>query len=450
MAKIGRNDACPCESGKKFKKCCGHRAQVHPAHAMDRALVEQMLEFAEKRFPGFLPEHLEGMAEEQLAALVPLTLYNEKIEDRSVAQWFLDERGARLDAASRNLLEKVSQTAPSIWVLRKVDPGRGLHLENRLTGERCFVQEVSATSSAQVGLWIMGRVVDTGDGHVMIGMHSNPLLPRWGSRLEDELRATFEVAESDPMPADLLADDDFAWGLWEVWEEQVEEQSQSSSRMPTLQNTDGHVLVLCKDTFTSNGGCEALLQVLSEMPDTQVDQDDKDEIVLGIVRPGNAIHADWSNTRTGTVRIGTSAVVAETNSVERADALKAAMLEAAGAWLTYVGREATTPEALLKEGRKTPSRSADEIPPEVKAALTQQYKARHYATWADHPLPALDGLTPRQAMLRPDGRRQVTALLDEMAYMESRLPSAERYDVSELGRILGVEALRHQPVSVNR
>ncbi len=24
--KIGRNDACPCESGRKFKKCCGKSA----------------------------------------------------------------------------------------------------------------------------------------------------------------------------------------------------------------------------------------------------------------------------------------------------------------------------------------------------------------------------------------------------------------------------------------
>ena len=25
MPKIGRNDPCPCSSGKKFKKCCGQR-----------------------------------------------------------------------------------------------------------------------------------------------------------------------------------------------------------------------------------------------------------------------------------------------------------------------------------------------------------------------------------------------------------------------------------------
>ena len=28
-AKVGRNDPCPCGSGKKFKKCCGDAATLH-------------------------------------------------------------------------------------------------------------------------------------------------------------------------------------------------------------------------------------------------------------------------------------------------------------------------------------------------------------------------------------------------------------------------------------
>jgi hypothetical protein len=27
MSKAGRNDACPCGSGKKFKKCCAHKQE---------------------------------------------------------------------------------------------------------------------------------------------------------------------------------------------------------------------------------------------------------------------------------------------------------------------------------------------------------------------------------------------------------------------------------------
>ncbi|MGL1930221.1 MAG: SEC-C metal-binding domain-containing protein [Desulfotalea sp.] len=30
MAKIGRNEPCPCRSGKKYKRCCGKNPQVQP------------------------------------------------------------------------------------------------------------------------------------------------------------------------------------------------------------------------------------------------------------------------------------------------------------------------------------------------------------------------------------------------------------------------------------
>ena len=41
--KIGRNDPCPCGSGKKYKKCCGREAPAPPQTAFDRRLMERDL-----------------------------------------------------------------------------------------------------------------------------------------------------------------------------------------------------------------------------------------------------------------------------------------------------------------------------------------------------------------------------------------------------------------------
>ena len=44
MAKIGRNDACPCDSGKKFKKCCASRGvMVPPAKVININFSEKIL-----------------------------------------------------------------------------------------------------------------------------------------------------------------------------------------------------------------------------------------------------------------------------------------------------------------------------------------------------------------------------------------------------------------------
>jgi tetratricopeptide (TPR) repeat protein len=41
--KVGRNDPCPCGSGKKYKKCCGREVTTAPQPAFDRRLMERDL-----------------------------------------------------------------------------------------------------------------------------------------------------------------------------------------------------------------------------------------------------------------------------------------------------------------------------------------------------------------------------------------------------------------------
>ena len=60
--KIGRNDACPCGSGKKFKKCCGSQqaketvgGDLTPFQGVDNEVVRSMLEAA-RRHPVFLKD----------------------------------------------------------------------------------------------------------------------------------------------------------------------------------------------------------------------------------------------------------------------------------------------------------------------------------------------------------------------------------------------------------
>jgi len=47
MSKIGRNDPCPCGSGKKYKKCClaGTVVHVGKEESIKKGLVDNLLEF---------------------------------------------------------------------------------------------------------------------------------------------------------------------------------------------------------------------------------------------------------------------------------------------------------------------------------------------------------------------------------------------------------------------
>ncbi|HID22435.1 MAG TPA: DUF2384 domain-containing protein, partial [Planctomycetaceae bacterium] len=67
----------------------------------------------------------------------------------------------------------------------------------------------------------------------------------------------------------------------------------------------------------------------------------------------------------------------------------------------------------------------------------REFKEQYYARWLDLPVPALDGMTPRDAARTKQGRRQVDVLLKEMENRECRLPKEERFDFSGIRRELG-------------
>jgi len=77
-----------------------------------------------------------------------------------------------------------------------------------------------------------------------------------------------------------------------------------------------------------------------------------------------------------------------------------------------------------------------EIPPKEMSRAILELKKKHYADWADHPLPPLGGRTPREAVRTRAGREQVDLLIKDCENRESREPEGQRYDFSVLRREL--------------
>lgn len=99
--------------------------------------------------------------------------------------------------------------------------------------------------------------------------------------------------------------------------------------------------------------------------------------------------------------------------------------------------ERTVGEAMAEgAGRAGKAQPAPEGP-EIGAVL-RAFKARHYATWADERLPALDGLTPRQAAAKPKYRVRLDTLLNEMERHEDREEPGRRFDFGAIRRTLGM------------
>ena len=66
------------------------------------------------------------------------------------------------------------------------------------------------------------------------------------------------------------------------------------------------------------------------------------------------------------------------------------------------------------------------LDPQVEAALIQPILDRHYRSWVDVPVPALDGKTPRQAAAIPRLRRRLLGMVEELEASHARDLAAKR------------------------
>jgi hypothetical protein len=78
------------------------------------------------------------------------------------------------------------------------------------------------------------------------------------------------------------------------------------------------------------------------------------------------------------------------------------------------------------------------LPPEVVAGLEE----RMLRQWIDDSIPALGGMTPREAAKTPEGRRQLMALLDYIEDQQARVPPSPGMftpDYRKVVQMLGLE-----------
>ena len=205
---------------------------------------------------------------------------------------------------------------------------------------------------------------------------------------------------------------------------------------------------MTKDRFDFDPSDRALIDAkLLDLVDGDDDESNGDERAFTFKKPGNAMHKAWDNTIVGRASLQRKMLVLETNSVRRADDLRAKIESALEGLVRYRVREHQDSEALMREGRGPAARRASEAseeekqPPEVHEAL-KDFKRRHLEGWLDTPIPALSGMTPREAAAKPRKRKELVLLLKEIENHESRAPKEQHIDLSVLWTELGLEDAR--------
>src|SRR5688572_1079478 len=450
-AKVGRNDPCPCGSGKKFKKCCLHKEESSGAstrdehgkdrtsgvHEMDERLVARMLEAALKRFgrevePAFHDFHDPQAAGQLTMAYVA---YCFAIKGQRMVSLLLDNRKEKLSLRERGWLEAQCRAWLSIWEIVEIERGVALTVVDLLTGERRRVLEKLGSEQANRRDTILGRVVDFEDTAVFCGSHPQALPPAAANRVVTQVKRYLN--SDDRVSIESLQEYDVCRQMLKSWEDEVDATFQASMQNPVLSNTDGDPLWLTVDRYHVDPMDLKLIESKLKRIKDVIPPDPSAEKVYTFEPPGKP-GDPFPSTTTATVRFDGATLVAETNSVKRADALREKLEAAFGPLLHFAGREERDPWSVTEESEDAEALE-NEIPAEIRHQVIRDFKVKHYASWPDISLPALQGKTPREAARTTAGRRQLDVMLKEIEHSEQRLHPDERFDFAPLRAELGLD-----------
>lgn len=444
----GRNDPCPCGSGKKYKKCHldAHRAQqAVPAegesvHDMDSRLVRSIGRFAVDRYGDHWLKVLEdgiGNDEAALQLFVPWMAWTAAVDRKRIAETFLEQNGARLSDEERAWFAAQLTAWLSFWEVTHVGPGR-IDVHDLLTGEQRSVNEVMGSKTLTTRDTLLARVVDFRGTSYFGGMYGRSLSPLEASDVIATVRGKLRIRKGN-VPIERLRDAIAGRQMIHWWSDAVAELDERRSKPPVLTNTDGDPLLFVTDSFPFDGKTRREIEKrVGAMDGVDGISTEDGETIAVFVSPGNRMHKSWENTVTGRVIVAQGTLRIETNSESRADALRRRVRDACAGLLGEGTRKTESAAEMMRREKGRPSEKR-RPPTPVELEALRQAKEAHYRDWLDTPIPLLGGKTPRAAARAKKSREQLDLLLRDIENREGRLPEGERLDVGRLRTALGMD-----------
>jgi hypothetical protein len=402
-AGVGRNAPCPCGLGRKYKQCCLHRAALglgdRAVWLLERAAHWAMLPAQRHAVAGLLADdddELLGVLAEDVALF-----------DRGLLAGYLESRGGLLQADEVALARRWLDTERGIWEVQQVTAGsRRLRLRNLVTGEVAEVTRRSPEAPLDRLDLLYARVGpdDSADGRMLLSgtvkLH-RMLRPRLQQFLEGRPTA-----------------------------EQVLDWFREALRpkLPTMVNFEGEPILLSTARYRVPDPAAAAQRLRKRLVE------EAEGVFLETVEvDGRSIHR-------GRVRLDGDAVEVQTNSAERLRRLERLVRSAAPEARLLSLQQRTAQEAMASRDASEPATPTD-LPPEAVASALEAFMAEQEEHWVDEPVPALGGLTPRQAVADQARRTALEALLDDFDWMDAHAGPGDMgrsMDPARLRKLLGL------------
>jgi hypothetical protein len=396
---VGRNESCPCGSGRKFKQC--HLGNpIVPEHKRVSWMMDKLFRYidAHHRHDAMADLVVEALGDEVSEDRLKSLWSDEFVDDLSIfedgiLEDFIAERADLLPKAELAIYRAWSETRLRCWEVTNTDGTDTVGLRDTATGETVEVRDRTAAATLKVGQQILTRVLPAFGSH---------WLSPGGLSVDLRMReGLLGLLDNYPPPQ--------VWVQWYA----------SLFAPPIITTTDLEPLVFSSAIVRPTGSWRDLQRFLDETyegtddgwwHDIHRSTEGTDRVVKGSLR------------REGDV------LEIHTMASERLERI----LETLRGHIEVIERTEKSHEEMADGPFEEPD--IVQLPPEERAEIVARMESR----WLTESVPALDGLTPLQAAADPTRREDLIALLRQFDRWDAP-EHAITFDPDSLRRKLGID-----------
>jgi hypothetical protein len=438
MKKLGRNDPCPCGSGKKYKQCCLKAEQAKIASDRSEA-VPKAINWLFTKYGQTAREALDegffgGLDDDEYAMLQDLPgdsyqgiminamewfladgVMTIKGQEHRVADLLLDRGGPLFSAEQRQWIELLTTMPLSLYEVVAVIPGESMTLRDVMLPESppVVIREKSGSQQANLYDLMAARILPVENHFELSGaVYAFPRSRSWD--LLEELRDEMEGVEPDSPLAKEITSVIIPYHWLQLFVNAFE--------MPQLvDHLTGEPLLFVTDHYWVQNWT-ALDQALSGEADIEGCREEGWNRLFegedGLIRRYLSIDAGKRQDR----------IKVSYRTQQYADEGRPWFEAVAGTAVAFVSREISDPKGMLANLQPNESKETSapvELPPEMLTEIIEKRIRQLYADWADKPLPILGDRTPRKAIQTPEGLEQVKFLLRTYEHGEAQQAKAQ-------------------------
>jgi hypothetical protein len=445
MDRVGRNDPCPCGSGKKYKKCCLEKSftQIGKDESIKQGLVQELLKFFRQRiynerfkdvvalfWDDFNPtEFLEGDSLEHAEINFWEWVVHDWVDEvsgNSLVDLYLQNKKA-VPLEEQRILTMLKNSVLSLYEVQEVFPEKGLLLKDLIRGGQFDVREKAATRNLAKWDILATRLLQV-DGLCIMSGAAYPYPIRFKDDILRDILSLYKRYRKktpDATPDGFLKANGELFNFY--WYDLIRNPPRGK-----LATTDGESMVVCKAyyEFEDKGSVVKALRRIDEF------QEEKS----GFAWLGKR-NKDGEAKMLGSAFFDRDTLILECNSRERLKKGKEVIQE----HVSGVKHRVDSYEDIYKHldslkdrpSQKPPS----DIPFEVQQQVYTKFMERHSREWLTERIPALGGKKPKQAIRTRKGREQVKELLKlfENTEEHNRKAGKAYYDLSWIWDELGIE-----------